>query len=148
MKRVNGMEIKKVKITDNTKKFIQAKDDAVERSLIIIGGKGEKYAKALCPVGTPESTGIPGYVGGRLRNSITYATHTEHSSGSSPAEAGDYALHGAVKKGTVVIGTNVEYGPYVELGTIKMKARPYLRPAIVDHLQEFGHIIKNEFKKA
>lgn len=27
------------------------------------------------------------------------------------------------------IGTNVEYGPYVEFGTSKMSAKPYLRPA-------------------
>jgi hypothetical protein len=26
------------------------------------------------------------------------------------------------------IGTNVEYGPYVELGTSRMAARPHLRP--------------------
>ena len=27
------------------------------------------------------------------------------------------------------VGTNVEYAPYVELGTRKMAAQPYLRPA-------------------
>ena len=27
------------------------------------------------------------------------------------------------------VGTNIEYGPYVELGTSKMRAQPYLRPA-------------------
>jgi hypothetical protein len=27
------------------------------------------------------------------------------------------------------VGTNVEYGPYVELGTDRMAARPFLRPA-------------------
>lgn len=28
-----------------------------------------------------------------------------------------------------VVGTNVEYAPYVEFGTSKMSAQPYLRPA-------------------
>ena len=28
------------------------------------------------------------------------------------------------------IGTNIEYGPYVELGTSRMRAQPYLRPAL------------------
>jgi HK97 gp10 family phage protein len=28
------------------------------------------------------------------------------------------------------IGTNVEYAPYVEWGTHKMRAQPYLRPAL------------------
>ena len=27
------------------------------------------------------------------------------------------------------IGTNIEYGPYVELGTSRQRAQPYLRPA-------------------
>ena len=27
------------------------------------------------------------------------------------------------------VGTNVEYAPYVEFGTRKMRAKPYLRPA-------------------
>jgi len=27
------------------------------------------------------------------------------------------------------VGTNVEYAPYVEFGTYKMRAQPYLRPA-------------------
>ena len=28
------------------------------------------------------------------------------------------------------VGSNVEYAAYVELGTVKMAARPYLRPAL------------------
>jgi len=30
---------------------------------------------------------------------------------------------------TAVVGTNVEYAPYVEYGTYKMASRPYLGPA-------------------
>lgn len=33
----------------------------------------------------------------------------------------------------VVIGTPVEYAPYVEFGTSKMRAQPYLRPALDDN---------------
>lgn len=57
-------------------------------------------AKKSCPVDT-----------GRLQGSITYSV----SSGESGAEG--------------VIGTNVEYGPYVEAGTIYQRAQPFLRPA-------------------
>jgi len=32
-------------------------------------------------------------------------------------------------KGQARIGTNIEYGPYQELGTSRMRAQPYLRPA-------------------
>lgn len=59
---------------------------------------------------------------GNLRNSITHATEDEGR--------------------TVVIGTSVEYAPYVELGTYKMKARPYLRPAIENHIDEYKDVVQ------
>ena len=61
---------------------------------------------------------------GNLRNSIT---HTQD---------GEWAY----------IGTNVEYAPYVELGTRKMAARPYLRPAAADHAEEYRAIFESAFR--
>lgn len=57
---------------------------------------------------------------GRLRNSITHI----------------------VDEGTrhVVIGTNVEYAPYVELGTRHQKPQPYLKPAAKDHYSTYKGI--------
>lgn len=137
--------------TDNTDEVIRLMEEAVDRSLTMIGINAEKYAKARCPVGTPESTGIKGYRGGTLRNSITFNTETTEDGGS------------------VTIGSNVEYAPYVELGTGPffdappkwvqyntkkgsgkgsgyVKPRPYLRPAILDHVDEYKRIIENELK--
>lgn len=57
---------------------------------------------------------------GRLRNSISHARD-------------DNAAY---------IGTNVEYAAYVELGTSKMKPRPYLRPAAANHADEYKQIVK------
>lgn len=129
-----------------------AKDEvemAFLRALNIIGMKIEKYAKALCPVGTPESTGRHGYRGGTLRNSITYEVNMDDKS--------------------VTVGSNVEYAPYVELGTgpyftpppeweqfesergsgighSYVRPRPYLRPAIVDHIDELKSVVEKELK--
>lgn len=64
---------------------------------------------------------------GRLRNSIT---HTVDSGGKA-----------------AYIGTNVEYAPYVEMGTSRMKAQPFLRPAAHDHGAEYGKILEAELKK-
>lgn len=93
-----------------------------------VGIKAEKYAKALAPVGTPESTGIPGYIGGTLRNSIIHEV------------VGD----------AVYIGTNVEYAPYQELGTRYMSpanhGKGYLRPAISDHENLYNKIINDTMK--
>ena len=59
---------------------------------------------------------------GRLRNSITHETDSD----------------------TVYIGTNVEYAPYVELGTRKQRSQPYLRPAMTNHIKEYEKILKDE----
>ena len=142
--KING----EIEITqDNTKEILNSLEDHITRALTKIGIKAEKYAKARCPVGTPESTGIQGYRGGTLRNSITFE----------------------VEDDTVAIGSNVEYAPYVELGTGPffeappeweqfgttkgsgggsgyVHARPYLRPAIEDHLDEYVKIIESELK--
>lgn len=64
---------------------------------------------------------------GRLRNSITHQQMSEN---------------------TEVIGTNVEYAPYVELGTHKMGARPYLRPACENHTAEYRAIVERMMKNA
>lgn len=104
----------------------KAINEAMKRALDICGGKAETYAKQLAPVGTPESTGIPGYHGGTLRNSITHEQWDEK---------------------TEVIGSTVKYAPYVELGTYKMKARPFLRPAAEGHTAEYRQVIESELAK-
>ena len=45
------------------------------------------------------------------------------------------------------IATAVSYAPFVELGTRKMKARPYLRPAAEDHGAEYKAILEAELRK-
>lgn len=64
---------------------------------------------------------------GRLRNSITHVI-----------DAGEQAVY---------VGTNVEYGPYVELGTSRQKAQPFLRPAAQDHVGEYRRIIEGELRR-
>ena len=50
--------------------------------------------------------------------------------------------HKMVEKLTVRIGTPVEYGPFVEFGTRKMKALPFLLPALVNNKKDIRDIIK------
>lgn len=59
---------------------------------------------------------------GNLRGSITYEVDA----------AGN----------AVYIGTNVEYAPYVELGTSRQKAQPFLRPAASEHGEQYRKVLK------
>ncbi len=61
---------------------------------------------------------------GNLRNSITHTTDED----------------------SAYIGTNVEYAPYVELGTSRQKAQPFLRPAATDHTSEYKTILEKCLK--
>lgn len=45
-----------------------------------------------------------------------------------------------VGTGRVVIGTNVEYALYVEKGTSKMRAQPYLTPALEENKQRIQEL--------
>lgn len=58
---------------------------------------------------------------GRLRASITHEATNEEG----------------------IVGTNVEYGKYQELGTSRMAGHPFLRPAIVNHLEEYKRIFES-----
>lgn len=126
-----------VEFTDNSQEVLAAMLEAKMRALEKCGLVAEGYAKKAAPVDT-----------GNLRNSISHKV----------TEDGAY------------IGTNVEYAPYIELGTGKyttggrqdswvyqdvkgkwhrtngMKAKPFLKPAVADHAQQYRKIIKGELK--
>lgn len=42
---------------------------------------------------------------------------------------------------TVRVGTNIEYAPFVELGTYKMQPRPFLRMAVVQAKDKIEEIL-------
>lgn len=103
---------------DNTEAIESAIADGIMEGLEAIGLVAEGRAKAKCPVDT-----------GRLRNSITHAL----KGGASPA---------------VYIGTNVEYGKYVEEGTSEQKAQPFLRPAATEHGSEYKQIMLDAIRNS
>lgn len=63
---------------------------------------------------------------GRLRNSIAHAV-----------ESGEDAVY---------VGTNVEYAPYVEMGTRRTAAQPFLRPAATEHGSTYRSILKRNLE--
>lgn len=49
-------------------------------------------------------------------------------------------------KDAAYIGTNVYYAPYVEMGTVKMEARPFLKPAATEHSNTYESIMKKHLE--
>ena len=50
--------------------------------------------------------------------------------------------HGVDGEDTAYVGTNVEYGKYVEYGTSKMPARPFLKQAVENHKAEYKKLLE------
>lgn len=122
---------------DNTGKVGQELEEAIKRALEICGGKAETYAKENLKVNKSIVTG-------RLRASITHQLEDNNR--------------------TVAIGSSVEYAPFVELGHHQtpgryvkaigkrlkasfVQGKPYLRPAIENHLSEYKNIIEAELHR-
>lgn len=132
-----------VTFNDYSDEVLEAFEAGCLMALERCGLQAEGYAKDLCPVDT-----------GALRNSISHKV--------DPGEPAAF------------IGTNQEYAPYVEFGTggysttgggtpkshwvymgddgkyhigKPMKPRPYLKPAVANHVGTYRNIIKDELSK-
>lgn len=134
----------------------KATDAALERAAEIIGGMMETKAKMYITdeVYTNDSHGW--YIRtGNLRNSITHDSVSD-----------DHSV-------TIVVGSPVDYAPYVELGTgvyaedgkgrktpwryqdkdgnwhatRGMPPRPYLRPAVENHIRDYRAVLQQELSK-
>lgn len=126
------MAVSLVQFTSRRREVLNAVNAARYRAKEICGGKAETYAKKLCPVDT-----------GNLRNSIT---------------------HQHVDEKTVAIGTAVSYAPPVELGHVQevgryvpaigkqlvtpfVPGKPFIRPAVENHIDEYKAVFTAEMNK-
>ena len=111
-----------VKVTDNTKAYIEAMEAASERILEAIGIEVERAAKR-------ELENAPRRIDtGNLRNSITHAVD--------------------MSEDCVYVGTNVEYGIYVHEGTVRMTPNRFLRNAVEKNEGAIKEYIEKELKAA
>lgn len=130
----------KITLEDHSAEVLEALESACQRALEKCGLVAEGYAKKLCPVDT-----------GNLRNSITHTV----------ADSGERAAY---------VGTNSEYGVYVECGTgiyypggrqtpgvyqdekgdwhltNGQRAKPFIKPAVAEHGEQYKRIIEAELK--
>lgn len=97
----------------------------------VLGLAGSASLEALEKIGMRAETHAKEYAPvdtGRLRNSITYEVNESEMD--------------------VEIGSEVEYAVFQELGTRKMAAHPFLKPAVINHTSEYKQILENSFKNA
>ena len=101
-RQVAGVDLDDAAFRAGLRKAAQGMELKSRRDLIRLGLMVQSEARKLCPVDT-----------GRLRASIQ-------------------AVEGEDARGPYVdVGTNVEYGPHVEYGTVHSPAQPYMRPALL-----------------
>ena len=130
----------KIIFDDHSDEVLSALDASLARGLEKCGLVAEGHAKKLCPVDT-----------GNLHNSITHTV----------ADNGERAAY---------VGTNSEYGVYVECGTgiyypggrqtpwvyqdakgdwhltHGQRAKPFIKPAVAEHGEQYKRIIEAELK--
>ena len=123
-----------IKMIDYSSEVLAAVNAHAQLGLNAVGEKMELHAKERTPVDT-----------GRLRDSITYATRTKHSSPGAEAKVGDATPRGSVPDMEVQLGTNVEYAETQEYGdSIKHRvgAAHFLRDAAANHNSEYEAILE------
>lgn len=116
-----------VEFTSHKDEVLSEFQKKVKLALDLIGEAAEGFVKEQTPVGSPESTGIKGYVGGRLRNSIAHQTIDN----------------------TAYIGTNVEYAIWVELKDIEHKVGKahFLRDGVTQNGKTYESIAQQVLKE-
>lgn len=137
--------VENMDLIDNSDLVKNAEEGAIEKALEEIGITLEAYAKLIATQKHIVDTG-------RLRNSITHATKGDAGQANYSDNHGktysDGSAQGTPEAKTVYVGTNVEYAPYIEYGTTKQVARPFLHPAVTEHVDEYKDMFKKSLENA
>ena len=109
----------KVDYKDNSQQILSALEKGKRNALTAIGSSAETHTKENITADKLVDTG-------RLRNSISHSVDGE----------------------AAYIGTNVEYAPYLELGTKKITAHHYLKRAVTEHKDEYKNLTAQAIQSA
>ncbi len=128
-----------IEVTSHRIEVIQAKNEAVEKALNVIGLVAERYAKELCPVDTS-----------RLKNSISHEVDENTVYVGTNVEYAPYVEFGTGKFAEGGGGRPTPWSYQDDQGnwhtTNGMKPQPYLRPAIDNHLEEYKKYIQENLQ--
>lgn len=92
---------------------------------------------------------------GRVRPWGHRTPHTASAPGKPPAvdtgllrSSYTFQVGSAVAGAYVDVGTSIKYAPFLEFGTVRMKPRPHLRPAIVTVQKDIGKTVARDIGNA
>lgn len=124
---------KDIEIIDHSREVIDAKNAAIARALEAIGQQAvgdvkEKIGEPKVHTWSDKKHPLkrPSVDTGRLRNSITHQVQASEE--------------------CVIIGTNLEYAEFVEKGTSRSPAYPFLKPGIEENIKTYKEIAKEYLK--
>lgn len=109
-----------IEFEDNSEQFKAELEEKKAKILNAIGLKAVSIWKKTITAKKVVDTG-------RFRNSANYAVKTGQNK--------------------VVIGSNVKYAPYLEVGTRRQPARPTLEPTIMDYREDYKELTEQILKE-
>ena len=120
----------------------QGMDTHLAKALDKIAENVKKDAQAICPVGTPQTTGNPNYIiSHALQRSIRKET---------VARPGGNVWEIGVRAGGYIVNPNsgklVDYAVYVEYGSSDQAPQGFLRPAMIQNQTAIKEAITNAVK--
>ena len=112
---------------DNTAEVINKTESAIELAMEVVSQAMGQFADEEIQRAIYDTPPSPNYVRtGDLQRSISQSSD----------------------KNKACVGTNLEYAPYNELGTSKMSARPFIKPAVANHISEYEELIGRTLKSS
>ena len=114
-------------VADNVAEVIAKTNSAIELSMEAVSQAMGQFADEEIQKAIYDTPPSPNYVRtGDLQRSISNSSD----------------------KNKACVGTNLQYAPYNELGTSKMAARPFIKPAVENHQDEYKELIMRTLKSS
>lgn len=106
-----------------------------DNSKSVLSAMQQAKSAALIQIGIEAKRNIQGVI---IEKDIvdTYQLHDTIDYGSD-------GIIGKVPTDAVDVGSPKDYGQYQELGTSRIVARPFIRPGILDHIDEYKNIVSD-----
>ena len=137
-----------MRVIDNSAKVMREFDKRMNAAVEVVGGLLESAARDLAPrdTGLLANSITHGAAGGRLAK----AEYSDDSGGKSGQYgSSEVPTDASGAKYVVVVGTNVHYAPYQELGApnAHVPASPFLRPAFENNAKEIKKVVEDILSK-